>query len=130
VSHSPRVPPSVLASLLKFVPNLRVLEFGPLRKESLSESKLVATLINSCPSIEAVSLINFKAMDDNDSLILQELREKCKHIKEVKLCNPRIEHVAIGNRGETITVERLLIKMDSQLPCPKNTLGKKIMSQK
>lgn len=131
VSHSPRLPPSVLASLLKFVPNLRVLEFGPLRKESLSESKLVPTLINSCPQIEAVSFINFKMMDQNDSCVLQELKEKCKHIKEVKLCNPRIEHVAIGNRGETITVERLLIKMDSQLPCPKNTLGTKIiLSQK
>ncbi|XP_031567312.1 F-box/LRR-repeat protein 17-like [Actinia tenebrosa] len=127
VSHSPRVPPSVLASLLKYVPNLRVLEFGPLRKESLSESKLVPTLINSCQVIEAVSLINFKVMDKDDTLLLQELREKCKHIKEVKLCNPRIEHVAIGNQGETITVERLLIKMDSQLPSPKNTLGRKIL---
>ncbi|EDO48582.1 predicted protein [Nematostella vectensis] len=126
VSHSPRIPPAVLAAMLKFVPNLKVLEFGPLRKESLSESHLVPNLIQSCPSLEAVSLINFKLIDDVDANMLQELRGKCKNIKEVKLCNPRIEHVAIGNNGETITVERLLIKMESLLPSPHNTLTKVI----
>lgn len=126
VSHSPRVPPSVIAELLKYVPTLRVLEFGPLRKESLSESQLVPSLIKMCPLIEAVSLINFKLIGDADADSLQELRDKCKHIKEVKLCSPRIEHVAVGNSGETITVERLLIKMESMLPSPDHTLGKVI----
>ena len=126
VSHSPRIPPSVIAEMFKFVSKLRILEFGPLRKEALSESSLVPNLIKMCPLIEAVSLINFKLIDDSDADLVQELRDKCKHIREVKLCSPRIEHVAIGNSGETITVERLLIKMESLLPSPENTLGKVI----
>ncbi|KAJ7319192.1 hypothetical protein OS493_036481 [Desmophyllum pertusum] len=108
------------------LPELRILEFGPLRKEALSESPLVANLIKMCPLIEAVSLINFKLIEDADNYLVQELKDKCKHIREVKLCSPRIEHVAIGNSGETITVERLLIKMESLLPSPENTLGKVI----
>lgn len=126
VSHSPRVPPSVIAEMFKYVPTLRVLEFGPLRKESLSESQLVPNLIRLCPLIEAVSLINFKLIGDADTEIIQELRDKCRHIREVKLCSPRIEHVAVGSSGETITVERLLIKMESLLPSPDHTLGKVI----
>ena len=127
VSHSPRVPPSVLSAMLKYVPNLKILEFGPLRKEGISESTLLPNLIKLCPLVEAVSLINFKLIDDADAEMLQELRAKCKKLKEVKLCNPRIEQVAIGN-NETIAVERLLIKMESLLPSPANTLGKVINS--
>ena len=126
VSHSPRVSSSVIAGMLQHVPTLRVLEFGPLRKESLSESQLVPNLIRMCPLVEAVSFINFKQVGESDAARLRELREKCTHIREVKLCSPRIEHVAVGSNGETITVERLLIKMESMLPSPDHTLGKVI----
>lgn len=123
VSHSPRVGPATMAKLLPYLSKLKILEFGPLKKEPLSETNLVKCIVQHCIDIEAVSLINFTVNGPQDSVLLTELKQKCKKLQDVKLCNPRIEHVAVGSGGETITVERLLIKMESLLPSPEHTLG-------
>lgn len=123
VSHSPRVGPATMAKMLPFVTKLKILEFGPLKKEALSDTNFVRSIIQHCVDIEAVSLINFTVVGSQDTALLVELKQKCKKLQDVKLCNPRIEHVAVGSGGETITVERLLIKMESLLPSPEHTLG-------
>lgn len=112
--------------MFKFVFKLRILEFGFLRKEVFLESFLVFNLIKMCFFIEVVFLINFKLIDDVDADLVQEFRDKCKYIREVKLCSFRIEYVVIGNSGEIIIVERFFIKMESFLLSLENTFGKVI----
>ena len=123
VSHSPRVGPTIMAKMLPHVTKLKILEFGPLKKEALADTNFVKGIIRHCKDIEAVSFINFTVLTPQDTVLLRELKTKCKKLQEVKLCNPRVEHVEVGTGGETITVERLLIKMESLLPSPKHTLN-------
>ena len=123
VSHSPRVGPTTMTKMLPHISKLKILEFGPLKKEALSDTSFVKGIITHCKDIEAVSFINFTVATDSDTDLLRELGSKCKNLQEVKLCNPRVEHVEVGTGGETITVERLLIKMESFLPSPKHTLN-------
>lgn len=123
VSHSPRVGPTTMAKMLPHVSKLKILEFGPLKKEALSDTNFVKAIITNCKDIEAVSFINFTVGMSQDTALLRELKLKCKKLQDVKLCNPRVEHVEVGAGGETITVERLLIKMESMLPSPKHTLN-------
>ena len=123
VSHSPRVGPTTMSKMLPHVTKLKILEFGPLKKESLSDTNFVKGIIKNCKDIEAVSFINFTVGTPQDTALLRELKLKCKKLQDVKLCNPRVEHVEVGAGGETITVERLLIKMESLLPSPKHTLN-------
>ena len=123
VSHSPRVGPTMMAKMLPHVTKLKILEFGPLKKEALSDTNFVKGIVKYCKDIEAVSFINFTVATPQDTALIRELKLKCKLLQDVKLCNPRVEHVEVGAGGETITVERLLIKMESLLPSPKHTLN-------
>lgn len=112
--------------MFKFVFKLRILEFGFFCKEVLLESLLVFNFIKMCFFIEVVFLINFKLIDDFDADLVQEFRDKCKYIREVKFCSFCIEYVVIGNSGEIIIVERFFIKMESLLLSLENILGKVI----
>lgn len=123
ISHSPRVGPSAMMEMLPLVTQLKILEFGPLKKQALSDTNFVKGVISHCKEIEAVSFINFTVASAQDVEIIRELKQKCKKLQEVKLCNPRVEQVEVGAAGEMVTVERLLVKMESLLPSPKHTLN-------
>lgn len=123
VSHSPRICPSTMARMLPHVSKLKILEYGPLKKEVLADTDFVAAIVRHCKDIEAVSFINFIVSAEEDRELLSHLQLNCRKLQDIKLCDPKVENVEVGTGGEMLTVERLLIKMESLLPSPKHTLN-------
>lgn len=123
IYQSNGVTSSIFAEVAKALPELRTVEFGGLRQETLTCSSMLKSLKENCKQLSTVSLINFCTINTKcDEEQFQELITDSAKLERINLCDCSVDVVSAAKRaayGSDVDITEL---WECALPPPINTL--------
>ena len=123
IYQSSHIDCNAMAELLQCLPRLEILEFGAFGKASISESFLFPNLVQHCPELKALSLINFLSLNPySDGQLFGRLLNGCLKLERINLCEPDPTLTSLIGSIRVTTTAKITQRWQCVLPAPDITL--------
>ena len=123
VYQSSNINTPAMANILRVLSRLEILEYGAFGKASISDSLFIPNLIQHCPNIRIISLINFTSLNIlTDGALFNALVERCPRLQRINLCEPDQTLLALISQVTPQCRSKVTQRWQCVLPPPAHTL--------